>query len=99
MGCGLGWEGNTAFLRCGATRLERKAVEYNDGVGDAWGDGGGDTSGGREGVGLLTVGGVESELGLNKLPMVLVFTSSATAVPRCKLGIPTKCESHLLLSW
>ena len=63
------------------------------------GDGGGDTSGGREGVGLLTVGGVESELGLNKLPIVLVSTSSTTATSHCQLGIPTECESHPLLSW
>ena len=85
-------------MRCGAARPERRARRYDDGVGDTFGDGGGDTSGGREGVGLLTVGGVESELGLNKLPIVLVSTSSATAAPRCQLGIPTKRKSHPLLS-
>ena len=57
-------------------------------------------SGGREGVGLLTVvGGIEPELGISKLSISLVSTSSATAAPRRQLGIPTKCESHPLLSW
>ena len=51
-------------------------------------------------MGLLTVvGGIESELGIIKLPIGLVSTSSATAAPRCQLGILTKCESHPLLSW
>jgi len=51
---GCGWDGNTVFLRCGATRPERKAVKYDDGVGNAFGDGGGDTSGRKEGVGYNT---------------------------------------------
>ena len=41
VGCGCAWAGNTAFLRCGAARPERRACIYDDGGGDAFVDGGG----------------------------------------------------------
>ena len=100
MGCGCSWDGNTAFLRYGAAKPDWRALRYDDGGRHALDDGSGDTSGGIYGVGLQTVvGGIESVLGIIKLPIVLVSTSAATGALRYQLGIPSKCKSQPLLSW